>query len=30
MAYQFKHCIIDVDIPEGYYAQTAFAELDNE
>ncbi len=28
--FSFKHYLIDVDLPEAYYAQTALADLDND
>jgi hypothetical protein len=30
MVYQYKHHLIDVDLPTGLYAQTALADLDND
>ena len=28
--FHFKHHIIDIDLPKGFYAQTALADLDND
>ena len=30
MKFQFKHHVIDTNLPPGPYAQTALADLDND
>ncbi|MCL6429709.1 MAG: VCBS repeat-containing protein [Anaerolineae bacterium] len=30
MRFRFRHHVIDTDLPPGYYAQTALADLDND
>jgi len=30
MEFQFRHHVIDTDLPEGYYGQTVLADLDND
>ena len=30
MRFQFKHHVIDTDLPAGCYAQTALVDLDND